>query len=79
MRVTVTDTTTSADGPSAGGSGSAVTVYGYTGEDRNPSTVTDPEGGVSRLVWDRNLLTEVTDPRESAMTATSRTRGTGTC
>ena len=43
-------------------SGRAVTSYGYEGAGRNPSTVTDPEGGVSRLVWDQNLLTEVVDP-----------------
>ena len=52
----------SAGGTAAGGSGSAVTSYGYAGEDRNPSTVTDPEGGVTRLVWDQNLLVQVTDP-----------------
>ena len=37
-------------------------LFAYEGEDRNPSTVTDPEGGVTRLTWDRNLLTEVVDP-----------------
>ncbi|WP_028706505.1 DUF6531 domain-containing protein [Propionibacterium acidifaciens] len=79
VRVTVTDTTSSADADGSNGntsgragsavatggesqSGRAVTSYGYAGEDRDPSTVTDPEGGVSRLVWDRNLLVEVTDP-----------------
>ena len=43
-------------------SGRAVTSYEYEGAGRNPSTVTDPEGGVTRLVWDQNLLTEVVDP-----------------
>ncbi|SYZ34670.1 Rhs_assc_core: RHS repeat-associated core domain, partial [Propionibacterium australiense] len=42
--------------------GPAVTTYEYSGSDRNPSVVTDPGGGVSRLVWDRNLLVGVTDP-----------------
>ena len=37
-------------------------LFAYEGEDRNPSTVTDPAGGVTRLVWDRNLLTRVVDP-----------------
>ena len=46
----------------AGGSGPAVTSYGYAGGDRNPSVITDPCGGVSRLVWDRGLLVGVVDP-----------------
>ncbi|WP_455130252.1 DUF6531 domain-containing protein [Propionibacterium acidifaciens] len=64
VQVTVTDTTSSSHGntSSAGGSGPAVTSYEYEGAGRNPSTVTDPEGGVTRLVWDQNLLTEVVDP-----------------
>ena len=71
-RVTVTDTSTGSTGTvtgsgsggaaGAGGSGPAVTVYEYAGEDRNPSVITDPCGGVSRLVWDRNLLVQVVDP-----------------
>ncbi|AYW77502.1 RHS repeat-associated core domain protein [Propionibacterium acidifaciens F0233] len=64
VQVTVTDTTSSSHGntSSAGGSGPSVTSYEYEGAGRNPSTVTDPEGGVTRLVWDQNLLTEVVDP-----------------
>ncbi|SYZ33654.1 Cell wall-associated polypeptide CWBP200 [Propionibacterium australiense] len=42
--------------------GLAVTTYEYSGSDRNPSTITDPEGGVSYLTWDRNLLVGVVDP-----------------
>ncbi|WP_316670632.1 DUF6531 domain-containing protein [uncultured Propionibacterium sp.] len=52
----------SATGGAGGQNGPAVTTYGYEGSARNPSTVTDPEGGVSRLVWDRGLLVEAVDP-----------------
>ena len=40
----------------------AVTEYGYEGEQRNPSTILDPEGGLSRLAWTDGLLTKVVDP-----------------
>ncbi len=40
----------------------SVIRYGYDGDDRNPSTVTDGEGGVTRLDWDGNLLLRATDP-----------------
>lgn len=40
----------------------ATTRYAYAGSDRNPSTWVDPEGGTTRLDWDGNLLTAVTDP-----------------
>ena len=71
VRVTVTDTSTDDRGSGGTAAGApvgdgrdepAVTAYEYQGSARNPSTVTDPEGGVSRLTWDGNLLTEVVDP-----------------
>ena len=40
----------------------AVTRYAYEGEQRNPSSMTDAEGGVTRFVWAGNLLTSITDP-----------------
>lgn len=46
----------------------AVTRFTYAGEDRNPSTITDPEGGVTRLVWDATLLQAVTDPEGVELT-----------
>ncbi|BAK34420.1 hypothetical protein MLP_14060 [Microlunatus phosphovorus NM-1] len=42
----------------------AVTEFGYQGEQRNPSTVIDPEGGITRLRWESGLLREVIDPTE---------------
>ena len=42
----------------------AVTTYTYEGEQRNPSTILDPEGGLSRLVWADGLLTEIVDPTD---------------
>ena len=52
VEVTVTNT----DGTDA------VTRYDYEGPGRNPTQVTDPEGGITRLHWDRGLLQEVVDP-----------------
>ena len=40
----------------------STTRYGYVGDDRNPSEVHDPEGGVTRLRWHGNLLAELVDP-----------------
>ncbi len=49
----------------------AVTTYTYAdsrsdvaapGADRNPSTMTDPEGGVTTYTWSAGLLTRVEDP-----------------
>lgn len=40
----------------------AVTSFTYDGDERNPSTLTDPEGGVTRMTWAAGLLTEVVDP-----------------
>ncbi|HET8970779.1 MAG TPA: hypothetical protein VFN19_06960, partial [Candidatus Nanopelagicales bacterium] len=40
----------------------AVTELGYEGGQRNPSAVTDPEGGVTRLRWESGLLRQVVDP-----------------
>ena len=40
----------------------AVTEYGYDGDQRNPSLITDPEGGITRLDWAAGLLSRVTDP-----------------
>lgn len=70
----LTRLTVTAPGPAGGpeGSGSAedgtagpaeaTTLFAYEGENRNPSTITDPMGGVTTMVWRDNLLTEVTDP-----------------
>ncbi|MCZ0858803.1 DUF6531 domain-containing protein [Actinomyces israelii] len=40
----------------------SVVRYGYRGRDRHPSTITDPEGGVTRLRWEAGLLTRLEDP-----------------
>ncbi len=40
----------------------ARTTFSYDGDSRNPSVTTDAEGGVTRMTWDRGLLTEVVDP-----------------
>jgi RHS repeat-associated protein len=40
----------------------AVTSYEYEGVQRNPSTVTDPAGGITRMTWRNGLLVEVVDP-----------------
>ncbi|WP_314719894.1 DUF6531 domain-containing protein [uncultured Actinomyces sp.] len=40
----------------------AVTTLEYEGQGRNPVRVTDPEGGVTCLTWEGNLLTSMTDP-----------------
>ena len=45
-----------------GGGGVATTRYAYEGDSRNPSSMTDAEGGVTRFEWDANLLLAVTDP-----------------
>lgn len=37
-------------------------VLSYEGSARNPSTVTDAEGGVTSLTWERNLLVRASDP-----------------
>ncbi|WP_375430835.1 DUF6531 domain-containing protein [uncultured Friedmanniella sp.] len=42
----------------------AVTTCTYEGEQRNPSTILDPEGGLTRLTWHDGLLSEVVDPTE---------------
>ncbi len=39
----------------------AVTTLTYEGEQRSPSAVTDPEGGVTRMVWAGGLLQQVSD------------------
>lgn len=40
----------------------ATTRYAYDGPGRNPHTLTDATGGVTRFEWDGNLLTGVVDP-----------------
>lgn len=45
-----------------GGDGVATTRYAYDGASRNPSTLTDAEGGVTRFEWEANLLRAVVDP-----------------
>ncbi|GAB2583246.1 DUF6531 domain-containing protein [Microlunatus antarcticus] len=42
----------------------AVTEYTYDGELRNPSTIVDPEGGLTRLTWTDGLLTQIVDPTD---------------
>src|SRR5690606_14978576 len=39
-----------------------VAEYRYSGDERNPSEIIDPEGGRTELTWDRGLLRRVTDP-----------------
>ncbi|WIB11959.1 hypothetical protein DEJ36_14020 [Curtobacterium sp. MCPF17_052] len=40
----------------------SVVTYEYTGDDRDPSVVVDPEGGRSELTWERGLLRRAVDP-----------------
>ena len=40
----------------------ARTVFSYDEGSRNPGMSVDPAGGVTRMAWDRGLLTEVVDP-----------------
>ena len=40
----------------------AVTLFDYEGQERNPSRVTDPCGGVTGLEWSGGLLRRVTGP-----------------
>ena len=42
--------------------GESVTRYRYDGDQRNPSEVVDPVGGITRMRWQRGLLQEVVDP-----------------
>ena len=53
----------------------AVTTYTYEGEQRNPSTVVDPEGGLSRLAWAGGLLNEIVDPTDVVVRFTYDTHG----
>ena len=53
----------------------AVTEYTYEGEQRNPSTILDPEGGLSRLTWDDGLLVRVADPTDVALDLAYDERG----
>lgn len=53
----------------------ATTRYEYAGDDRNPSTWVDPEGGTTRLAWAGNLLTSVTDPTGVRLEFTHDARG----
>ncbi|GGF56773.1 hypothetical protein GCM10011519_33370 [Marmoricola endophyticus] len=46
----------------AGQGAGARTGIDYTGEQRNPSAITDPEGGVTRMEWANGLLQSLTDP-----------------
>lgn len=43
-------------------SNGSTTIYEYVGEDRDPSRVVDPYGGVTQLEWDNGLLMRVIDP-----------------
>ncbi len=53
----------------------AVTEYTYEGQQRNPSTILDPEGGLSRLVWADGLLTEIVDPTDVVVRFSYDSRG----
>ena len=53
----------------------AVTEYTYDGEQRNPSTILDPEGGLSRLVWADGLLTAIVDPTDVVVRFSYDARG----
>ncbi|HHU39598.1 MAG TPA: type IV secretion protein Rhs [Propionibacterium sp.] len=53
----------------------AVTRYSYDGANRNPSRMVDAEGGVTRFVWDGNLLTSITDPTGVTVTHTYDAHG----
>ncbi|MDR0416747.1 MAG: DUF6531 domain-containing protein, partial [Propionibacteriaceae bacterium] len=44
------------------GAAPAVTVYEYEGDDRNPSRLTDPAGGVTQLTWAAGLLAAAAGP-----------------
>jgi RHS repeat-associated protein len=44
-----------------------VTAFEYEGGERNPSQVTDPEGGVTALEWSDGLLTAATGPGGAAV------------
>jgi RHS repeat-associated protein len=39
-----------------------VTEMSYEGDERSPSLLVDPEGGRTRMTWERGLLTRVVDP-----------------
>lgn len=51
-------------------SGGHITYQYAAPSDRNPSIITDPEGGVSTLTWDGSLLVKVVDPEGVAVTLT---------
>ena len=53
----------------------ATTRYSYAGASRNPSEMVDAEGGVTQLVWDRNVLTRITDPTGVTVTHTHDAHG----
>ena len=53
----------------------AVTEYTYEGEQRNPATILDPEGGLTRLRWTGGLLTEVVDPTDVVVRFTHDAHG----
>ena len=53
----------------------AVTTYTYDGEQRNPSTILDPESGLSRLVWADGLLIEIVDPTDVVVRFSYDARG----
>ncbi|WP_341728039.1 DUF6531 domain-containing protein [Brooklawnia sp.] len=40
----------------------ARSILSYDGDSRHPSMATDPVGGVTRMYWERGLLTEIVDP-----------------
>lgn len=53
----------------------AITEYTYQGEQRNPSTIVDPEGGLTRLSWSAGLLTGVVDPTDVVVRFSYDTHG----
>ena len=53
----------------------SVTTFAYQGADRNPTTITDPCGGLTHLEWDHGLLVRVVDPVGVSLDLTYDHRG----
>ena len=53
----------------------SVTTFAYQGADRNPTTITDPCGGLTHLEWDHGLLVWVVDPVGVSLDLTYDHRG----
>ncbi len=53
----------------------AVIAYTYDDDQRNPSTILDPEGGLTRLTWTAGLLAELVDPTDVVVRFSYDARG----